>query len=180
MQKINIDKKTVVFLALAIVLFGELFVVFPWEMKRISGLTKRIAKVTQRVNSIERKWPRKDKYLEGKELLKKEIKETRGRFFSPEQESKILSFISTGSKNFGVEIQSLLPGQLQDYTSTKVGEFKYLPIVVKANSGFHNLAMFLNYLSSSQYFFEVKELNILSGSPCNSIEMTICGVIEVK
>ena len=178
MQKINIDKQTVVFFVLAVILFGELFVVFPWEIKKISDLAKKIDKVVQRVNFIESEWPQKDKYLEDKELLKKEIKEARGRFFLSDQRSKILFFISANSKDFGVEIQSLLPGEPQDYTSTEFGTFKYLPVMVKAKGKFHNLARFFDYLGSSQYFLEVKKLDILSSPPYSSIEMTIRGIIE--
>lgn len=180
MQKIDIDKHTVVFFILAVILFGEILVIFPWQIKIISDLTKKTTKISRQVNSIEREWPRKDKYLESKELLKKELKEARNRFLSPDQGSKALSFISANSKNFEVEIQSLSSGKLQDYTSTEAGEFKYLPIAIKAKSKFHNLAMFLNYLNNSQYSFEVKELNIVSGDSHNLIKMTICGIIREK
>ena len=180
MQKINIDKQVVVFFILAAILVGELFIVFPWEIKKISNLTKETAKIAWRVSSIEREWPKKDKYLKNKELLKKEIEESRGRFLLFDQGSKALSFISANSKDFGIEIQSLSLGKLQDYISTKFGTFKYLPVKVKAKGKFHNLARFLDYLSGSQYFFEVKEMSILHKHPYNSIEMTICGIIEVE
>jgi len=180
MQKINIDKQTVVFFILAVVLFLELFVAFPWEVKKISGLTKRTTKLAQQVTSIENEWPRKDKYLKDKRELKEEMKRIQEKFILRQQESKILSFISVSSKDFKVKIQSLTPGELEEYTSTKFGEFKYLPISIRADSKFHDLVLFLNHLNDSQYFFEVKELDILSRSPYNSIEMIICGAVAVK
>ena len=180
MQKINIDKQTVVFFILAVVLFLELFVAFPWEVKKISGLTKRTAKLAQQVTSIENEWPRKDKYLKDKRELKEEMKRIQEKFILRQQESKILSFISVSSKDFKVKIQSLTPGELEEYTSAKFGEFKYLPISIRADSKFHGLVLFLNHLNDSQYFFEVKELDILSRSPYNSIEMIICGAVAVK
>lgn len=180
MQKINIDKQTAVFLILAVVLFTELFIVFPWEIKKISDLTKRTTEAARRVISIENEWPRKDRYLKEKRELKEEIKRVEEKFISRQQESKILSFISVSSKDFKVKIQSLTPGELQEYTSTKFGEFKYLPVAIKADSKFHDLVSFLNHLNDSRYFFEVKKLDILSKSPYNSIEMIICGAIAVK
>ena len=180
MRKINIDKQTVVFFILAAIFLGELFLIFPWEIKKISDLAKKISKVDWKISSIEGEWLKKDEYLEDKESLKKEIKEARSRFLLLEQGSKALSFISANSKDFGIEIQSLSPGKLQDYTSTEFGTFKYLPVKVKAKGKFHNLAKFLDCLSSSQYFFETKELKILHEPPCNSIEMTICGIVEVE
>lgn len=180
MQKINIDKQTAVFLILAVVLFTELFIVFPWEIKKISDLTKRTTEAARRVISIENEWPRKGRYLKEKRELKEEIKRVEEKFISRQQESKILSFISVSSKDFKVKIQSLTPGELQEYTSTKFGEFKYLPVAIKADSKFHDLVSFLNHLNDSRYFFEVKKLDILSKSPYNSIEMIICGAIAVK
>ena len=180
MQKINIDKQTIVFFILAAILFLELLIAFPWEIKKISDLTKRTAEVAQRVTSIEHEWPRKDKYLKDKSKLVDEIKRIKEKFILRQQESKILSFISVSSKDFKVKIQSLTPGEVQEYTSTKFGEFKYLPVAIKADSKFHDLVLFLNYLNNSQYFFEVKELDILSRSPYNSIEMIISGAIAVK
>ena len=47
MQKINIDKRTIVFFILAVILFAELFVVFPWGIKTISDLMKKTTKKTQ-------------------------------------------------------------------------------------------------------------------------------------
>lgn len=180
MQKINIDKQTIVFFILAVILFSELFIAFPWEIKKISDLTKQTIKVAHRVTSIENEWLRKDKYLKDKSELKEEIKRIQEKFISRQQESKMLSFISVSSKDFRVKIQSLTPGELEEYASTKFGEFKYLPIVIKADSKFHDLVLFLNHLSNSQYFFEVKKLDILSRSPYNSIEMIICGVVAVE
>ncbi len=180
MQKINIDKPTLVFIIVAVILLFELFVVFSWEVSKIGALTKRAGKLIEKLNTIENEWPRKDQYLEDKELLKEEIKKVRGKFIAYDQESKTLSFISASSKDFGIEINSLTPEGLKAYTKTEVGNFKYLPIKVKAKGNFHNLAMFLNHLGSSQYFFEVKKLTILSGSPYNLVEMTIYGAVAVE
>ena len=154
MQKINIDKQTIVFFILATILFSELLIAFPWEIKKISDLTKQTTEVAQRVTSIENQWPRKDKYLKDKSELLDEIKRIKEKFILKQQESKILSFISVSSKDFKVKIQSLTPGVIQEYTSTKFGEFKYLPVAIKADSGFHDLVLFLNYLKIANIFLK--------------------------
>ena len=180
MQKINIDKQTVVFFIIAIVLFLELFIAFPWEIKKISDLSKRTIKIAQQVTSIENDWPRKDQYLKNKSELEEEIKIIQEKFILGQQESRMLSFISVSGKDSKVKIQSFTPGELEEYTSTKFGEFNYLPITIKADSKFHDLVLFLNHLNDSQYFFEVKKLDILSRQPYNSIKMIICGIVAVK
>lgn len=180
MQKINIDKPTFSFIIIAIVLLIELFIIFPWEISKMGGLTKKQGKLIEKINSIENEWPKKDKYLDSKEKLKEEIGKIRGKFITPNQESKILSFISSSSKKFGIEINSLIPEALSPYITGDVGNFKYLPIKVKAKGNFHNLAMFIDYLNSSQYFFEVKKLSMKSSLSDNIIEMVICGAVILE
>ena len=97
MQKINIDKQTIVFFILAAILFLELLIAFPWEIKKISDLTKQTTEVAQRVTSIEHEWSRKDKYLKDKSAPVDEIKRIKKKFVQRQQESKILSFISLRS-----------------------------------------------------------------------------------
>jgi len=177
MQKINIDKPTLVSIIVASILLFELAVVFPWEVSKVGGLTKKEGELIEKINSIKNEWPKKEEYLESKEELEEEVKEIREKFITPDQESKILSFISASSKDFGIEINSLMPEVLKTYVTAKVGNFKYLPIKVKARGGFHNLARFIEHLNSSQYFFEVKKLSMESSSSTNLIEMVICGVV---
>ena len=178
MQKINIDKQTIIFFALAVLLLAEVFVLVPWSFKRITVLSRTAASLSRKLKSIRVDWPNKDKYIDSQEELKAQIKKAHFKFIPSQEESKLLSFISANSKNFNVNIKSLLPGKVKEYTSTHFGEFKYLPIAVKARGGFHNLAKFLDYLKNSQYFFEIKKMSISSQQPYNFIEMNICGVIS--
>lgn len=180
MQKINLDKKIIVFLVLSGFLLVELFVLLPGEIKTISRLNKKINTAVENLKLIEEDWPNKENYLIRKEKLAKEISDMRSRVVAPQEESKAFSFISANSRNFSVTISSLSPGELQDYTLTGLGEFKVLPINVKAESQFHNLLEFLEYLQGSKYLFGVKELEISSGSSSNTINMTLCCLIEKK
>ncbi len=178
MQKIKLDKNTIIFCAVTIFLIGELLIALPGQFRRINDLSKKIAELAQQLDNIERDWPERDKYLNDKELLKKEIKEVQNKFVLPQQESKLLSFISTSSKDFEVTIGTFSPGSPRKYKSTKFGNFKYLPISISAQGKFHNLAMFLDFLQNSQYFFEITNLKITSGYPYHSVGMTICGLIQ--
>ena len=79
-----------------------------------------------------------------------------------------------------MEIESLNPSKSTDYISSQYGKFKYLLISVKARGKFHNLSKFLNYLQNSEYFFEIKELDIVSRRPYHAVRIVICGLIEEK
>ena len=178
MQKINIDKQSIVFFGLAAFLIAEVIVLVPWSFRKITVLSRRSADLARKIKSIEVDWPNRDKYSSDKEKIKSEIQGLRAKFIQPQEESKLLSFISASSKDFNVEIKSLLPGKPEDYITTNFGKFKYLPISVKAKGGFHNFSRFLDYLKESQYFFEIKKLSISSEQPYNSIEVILCGVVE--
>jgi len=180
MQKLNFDKKSVVFFFIVAFIIIEMAVFIPWGIKKIISSNKEIKSVATRLKNIEEDWPNKDKYVQQKEQLNKSLDDIQSKFVSTQEESKIFSFISTSSKEFGVDIKSLLPSKLQDYASTKFGKFKYLPIVIKAESKFHNLALFLEYLGNSKYFFEVKKIKISGVHKQNIVEIVICLVIQEK
>lgn len=180
MQKINFDKQSIVFFSLAIFLIIGLVFLLPSRIKKISDLNNEIAIVKRRLNTIEREWLNKDNYLNQKQQLKAQIEGKYAKFILPHQESKVLSFISETSKKFGIEIKSFSQDPLKSYISGELGEYQYLPITIKAKSKFHNLAMFLGYLQNSQYFFDVKSLNIKSDYPYNSVDIVLCAVVEKK
>lgn len=180
MRKINLDKQTVIFLVLALFLLIELVVLLPASVNRIVSLSRNIAKTKLDIEGIERDWPRKDEYDKQRLELSREIEDLRGKFIRAKEESKLLSFISGSSKDFGIEIQSIAPEALKEYPETVAGQFQYFPIRIRARGRFHNLGQFYEFLQASGYFFEATELRIQSDTPYNIIEMTLCGLIEKK
>jgi len=180
MQKLKLDRQVVIFSAVIVALALEFFILLPWSIGRIIQVNKRTRKTFQDIKVVKQEWPDKDAYLEKKGQLKKDIEAIRSKFITSQETSKLLSFISSASRDFKVEIESFSPLKVEEYTSNKYGQFKYIPIEIKAKSKFHNLALFLEYLYKSQYFFEIKDLKITSGYPYNPIEITICGLIVEK
>lgn len=180
MRKLKIDKKTALFIAISAIALIELLLILPLEVMRIVANHKILAGIKQNLVSIEEEWPKKGIYVKNQEVIKKEIENTHGKFVNSEEASNLYSFISSGSKNFSIEIKVLNPAESQDYVTIKQGKIKYLPITIIAHGSFHNLARFFEYLQNSRYFFETMELKIISGVPINSIEMVLCGLIKVK
>ena len=178
MPKLNLDREKLIFFILIMFLALEIFVLFPWAIDKILRLSKEVSNIKVKLIAIEKDWPKKDSYLEQEEKLKEEVDKQKSSFISLQQESKLLSFISQNSKNFAVEIESIVPKELKDYPLDKTGKLKYLPIEIKMKSNFHNLALFLDYLQSSQHFFEVKELKITSAEGFNYVNILICGLVE--
>lgn len=178
MQKIKLDKRTITFVAISIFLMVELLFLLPLSFKKIGYFNKQIKKVKEQLRIVEEDWPRKDEYLDKKKQLEIETAKLKTKFIGPNQESKLLTFMSLASKDFEVRIEDFLPQRLIQLASTDFGNFKYLPISVTAKSKFHNLAMFLDYLQNGPYFFDIKEIKIVSKYPNHSVGMLICGIIQ--
>lgn len=142
------------------------------------SLNKKILLLVEQIKTTTSDWPRLNQYSEAKDKLEDEIQNNQAKFIFSHQASKSLSFISTASKDFGVEIKSFLPGELKVYLSQEGQELFYLPIDIKAKARFHDLASFLDYLQNSRYFFDIKQLEIESEYPYNSIEMVLCAIVE--
>ncbi len=177
MRKLKIDKNLIlpaVLTAISIAAIVGLVAGF----SVLFGVNKKITKIRQDLATIQREWPNKESYVKKSESLKEEIKNMREKFIRPQQESAFFAYISTESKNFNIQIKVLKPQALQDYAASKVGKFKYLPLTVSAAGAFHNLAQFMDFLQRGKYFCDVAEMQIMSDSPYNTIEMVLGGLIK--
>jgi len=177
MHKLKLDKDIILVAVLSAVVLGEI-ILMVLAIGGFYGINKKISTIRQDLASIEREWPQKENYVNKSDSLKKEISEMRGKFILPQEDSALFSYISTESKNFSVQIKSIKPLPLQDYTPSRLGKFKSLPITVSALSSFHNFAQFMDFIQNGRYFFDVLEMRILSDSALQSIEIVICGLVK--
>lgn len=180
MQNIKFQKQTVVFFSLVALLALEVFVLLPASVKGLVSLNRKITVLRGQIAGVERDWPNKEKYSRQRDELKKEIEKVKAKLVSPQEESRLLSFVSTSSKDFNVEIQSMHPDKPQEFALVESIQLKYLPISLKAKSGFYELTQFLRHLQNSSYFFDVKSLSLKSGYPYNSVEALICAIVKEK
>jgi len=177
MHKLKLDKNIIlpaVLTAISIAAIVGLITGF----SVLFGVNKKITKIRQDLATVQREWPNKESYMKKSESLKEEIKNMREKFILPQQESAFFAYISTESKNFNIQIKVLKPQTLQDYAASKVGKFKYLPLTVNAAGAFHNFARFMDFLQAGKYFVDVTEMQIMSDTPYNTIEMVIGGLVK--
>ncbi|MCF7873448.1 MAG: type 4a pilus biogenesis protein PilO [Candidatus Omnitrophica bacterium] len=172
MQKIKLDKQLVIFISLALVLIVELFILLPWQISRISKMAKGANSLKQKIETTKTEWSRKSDYLTKISNLEDKIKKNKNKIVSSGHESKLISFISKSSQNYGVKVKAITP---LDPFSTENKKFNYIPFRIEAEGSFHDLGNFLNFLQKSDYFFEVKELTITGYRP-NKINMLLCGL----
>ena len=179
MQKIKLNKQFIIFLAVSVFFLLEVIVLLPMGIKKIFVLNKEKNDFTQKIKNIEIDWLSKGIYESKKNDLSKEIEEMRNKSILYKQSSTLISFISSTSKDFGVQIKTISPGQLKEYQEN-LENFKLLPIKIKSKSNFHDFVNFLDQLQSSKYFIEMKGLEITTEDEDIFIEMEICGLVEEK
>lgn len=177
MRKLKIDKNIILVSSMALILLVEIILI-PLGFGMIFNLNKKISKMRQDLIIVEKEWPNKDSYLKRSEALRQETSLLQTKFILPQQESTLFSYLSSESKNFNVQIKALKPAALQDYTPTKLGKFKYLPIIIEARSSSYDLVNFLSEVHGGKYFLDITEMRITSDSPYHSIEMVICGLLK--
>jgi hypothetical protein len=180
MRKLNIDKNIITISILALILLCAILIFIPLQLRILTNVNKKINALRTNLLTARKEWPVKDRYFLQSEKLKSELKDLRQKFIIPQEESALFSYISSESKNFDINIRVLKPQPLQDYLSTKLGKFKFVPITINAQGKFHNLARFFDYIQRGKFFFDVTELKISSGSLSHSIEITICGLMKEK
>lgn len=150
----------------------------PLSVRQIIVLNREISGFSLKLKDIAREWPKKDDYDNQELLLEEEIKVIQKKFVSFDQESQLLSFISSAGKSLGFDIKSFSSEKSEDYNGLEQGKFKYLPIHISGSSKYHNLALFFNYLQSSKYFFDVKKISIATGLSGDKIDMVLYGIMK--
>ncbi len=176
MQKIKLNKQSILFIAASLVLLIELAVLLPVGIKKISKTTAAIKTLKQKINTIETEWPRKENYLQQAEALEETTNNYKQKAIQQGQESRLISFISKNSKQYNLKIKSITPlGPLP----TKNDNFEFVPYRVQAEASFHDLGNFFQFLQSSNYFFSVKELTLSGWRPIK-INILLCGLQQKK
>ncbi|MCM8787770.1 MAG: type 4a pilus biogenesis protein PilO [Candidatus Omnitrophica bacterium] len=178
MFKIKVNKEIVIFYVLLFIIIVEIFFLLPIPIKSTININKKISDVKKNIIAIEKDWPLKDVYNEKISQLTEQISNLNTKYISVQQISSLLSFISSESKKFNVEIQQINPKNLQKKEVSKAGTFSYIPIDITLVANFHNLKAFLEYLQNSSYFFEITAIDITSEPPLHKINLTICGLVK--
>ncbi|MCM8819669.1 MAG: type 4a pilus biogenesis protein PilO [Candidatus Omnitrophica bacterium] len=178
MLKIKLNKEIFIFCVVLFIIVIEVFLLLPVAVKSTISINKKISAVKKDIIAIEKDWPLKSAYIQKISQLTQQISNLNTKYISPQQISSLLSFISSESKKFNIEIQQIKPANLQKKESLKLGAFSYIPIDIALNANFHDLKAFLEYLQNSNYFFEITKIDITSEPPLHKINLTICGLLK--
>lgn len=172
MQPIKLNKQSIIFITLSLLLLIELFILLPWGIGRISKMGNKAKMLKQKIESTKAGWEKKEEYSKKITNLKEIINADKEKIVEPGQESRLISFISKNSQKYNIKIKAITP---LDSLPTANDNFESIPFRIEAEGNFHDLGNFFEFLQQNNYFFELKELTLVGYRP-NKINMLLCGL----
>ncbi len=154
-------QKVIVGGALVFAVLYTLFAIVPAfsgfvRTRKEIGVTRdKIDLVNTRLNNI-------DKMKDNLTVLKKELKSYAKGLPDEKGVSKFLEDLSVIAKYSRVKILSITPYALKTVQTGEKGNVYYreMPIVITANSGYHQLGQFISNLESGERFVTIEEVRI--------------------
>lgn len=158
----KLNRQTIIFIGLSLILVAELFVFIPAGIARIRRNEQGINDLKEKISIVESEWLQKKSYLQRKEALRNRVESYQEQTILAGRESGLISYISENSQEHEVQIKSISP---RDSFSSGYANFSYLPFRIEAESSSKQLIDFLNFLYQGVYFFELKELTLNGYNP---------------
>ncbi|MDD5069171.1 MAG: type 4a pilus biogenesis protein PilO [Candidatus Omnitrophica bacterium] len=182
MSKLNrlLEKERIVFIVLALICLFGIFFVLPVSFTNAFRIGKAKVGVNDKLNQVKAFWPQKDQYHKNIKSLTEEIDSVQSKIIESQQEPEFLSFVSSKSKEFNIDIEILQPLSQTFYINLGDKVLNYFPVKIKAKGSYHDLQKFIDYVQNSRYFMEIKELKLSFQGTHNTIEILLCGVIQNK
>lgn len=189
LKEIKLDKtkkETLVFIIIGAFLFVFLYFQFflKTTISELFALSPEIRKL-----KIDIKNTKEDLYHE--ETLKKRLKDMEGRIDIYERKLPVeheipmlLEDLSRMAKDSYVKILGITPvgvGIREKQKKSKV--YREIPIMIKAKSGYHELATFINRLEDADRFMELSDIKIKSNKDDprrHDIELTVSTYVLLK
>lgn len=173
MQKIKLDKKIIIYSSFYLLALIEVGLILPIQTKKFFQLNSQTAQLRKKISSYKQDINTEDRFVNDREQAKLTIGDLETQFVTSQDVSSITSYISTKAKENAVEILEIMPSQPQHYKTIPQGKFSYLPIKIEAKASFHDLAVFLNILSSGSWFLETKELIMKEDKPSCKVNFVV-------
>lgn len=162
----NENFSAVIMAILIAVIAADIFFIFIPEIKTIKTLNSEISLLDKKLKFGKQELADIESFQSKLKVKKKELKLKEDRFSPEDNLELVIEKIDRLASESDLQINQINP--IRDSSSTKtaaVGEelFIKIPILVKANSSYHNLGKFLSKLEQTQEFLEVSSFEIRLG-----------------
>jgi|GEM_PF-1665511 hypothetical protein len=178
MQKLKLNKKTIVYASFYIVLLFDLAAVLPLQVQKIIKVNLQAGDLKKKINLFEQEAIREVSLFDEKIRINKEIADRENKIASTGDTSAISVFLSSKAKETNFDAQEIVSGKLQEAKTIGESKFFYLPLKMEGRAGFHNLGQFLNLVETGPYSLLVKELSIRAANPYHEISISLTALLR--
>ncbi|MBU4346425.1 MAG: type 4a pilus biogenesis protein PilO [Candidatus Omnitrophica bacterium] len=154
-----------------------LFLFFPPKIKKIFLLLPEVSQLQAKIVTLEKDWTNIDSFKQKISLLNKEIAYYEKRLPAEKEIPAVLEYLSDSAKKLDVRITEIKPvGQSQDEEQI----YYSVPILVKAECGYHQLGRFLSELEGADRFMKISDIKLEASSyQINSLDVQLIVVTYV-
>ena len=143
------------------------FYLFPlqFQLKTLQAINPKIEELTREVTETKNNILRVNQYKKELSRLEDKYQNLQRRIKRKEDIPFLLENISRIADKHGVKIEQILPQTAMNDPILESNEGKYfsIPIVVEAQSGYHQFAQFLNELEREGVFLRLPNFSIQTG-----------------
>ncbi len=143
------------------------FYLFPlqFQIKTLQTVNPKIEELTNDVTETKNNILRVNQYKKEVANLESKYENLQRRIKQKEDIPFLLENISRIADKHGVRIEQIMPQTAIDEPLLENDEGKYfsIPIIIEAQSGFHNFGMFLNQLEREGVFLRLTDYSIQTG-----------------
>ena len=178
MRQFRIEKKLILYIAFYLVFIIDLALVLPYQVKKVLSVHSENKTLGKKINQFKREDNLQAKFIDEQETVEVEMINLASQILAPDDISAISAYISDKAKTNAVELLEISPGEMQEHETNSEGKFSYLPLNIRVNSGFHNLAQFVNSLERGKYFLKIEKLRIREETPYHKVEISVNALVK--
>jgi type IV pilus assembly protein PilO len=158
------------------------FYLFPiqFQFAALQAISPKITQMRQDLETTQNNIQRKKQYQDELQRHTNRLEDLRRRIKRKEEIPLLLENISRIAGQHGVSVVQLMPQTTLDepILENKDGRYFSIPIVIEAQSGFHQFGAFINELEREGVFLRLPRFSIAAGS-ANSRQQDIEMTMEV-
>jgi Tfp pilus assembly protein PilO len=161
MQKLTLDKRTIIYIGCALVLLIDLVFIIPLQIRTVVRLRSNIGALKKTIKDYEQDTANLTQLKNERDMITNiHIPGYIGRIIKPQEIFMLTDYISRKAKENNIEILEIITKEPKVLKKISDGSFFSRPIEVNLKGRFHDVATLLNALEQGSYFLETKELAI--------------------
>lgn len=174
----------VVLAALSVFILYLSFVFFP-QVLRVTAIVKKSMQINAELKSARSMISRKDELQKKLDEYKQEVELYEKKLPAEQEIPNLLEDLSSMAKKSNIKIISIVPAPpyFKEQKIKKSSVYQEIPILITANSGYHELGRFLGDLENADRFMKVVDISIKADRPApqnHAVELVVCTYISLS